>query len=85
MNDLSSIGTRIPVSIMGISVAGNIPALSPDSIDCTPAIEPCGDDVHELWFHTEEGASVRIISNSNDLLQLGRSLVALFDDPVRAW
>ena len=76
--DFSNIGTRIPVSIMGISIAGDMSQLSPDSIDCIPAIEPCGEEVHELWFHTAEGVSIRIVTNEDDLLRFGNALVALF-------
>ena len=77
-NEFSNIGTRIPVSIMGLSIAGDMSQLSPDSIDCIPAIEPCGEEVHELWFHTAEGVSIRIITNEDDLLRFGNALVALF-------
>lgn len=77
--DFSNIGNRIPVSIMGLSIAGDMSQLSHDSIDCIPAIEPCGQEVHELWFHTAEGVSVRIITNKDDLLSFGKSLVALFE------
>lgn len=77
--DFSNIGNRIPVSIMGLSIAGDMSQLSHDSIDCIPAIEPCGEEVHELWFHTAEGVSVRIITNQYDLLSFGKALVALFE------
>ena len=76
--DFSNIGTRIPVSIMGLSVSGDMSQLSHDSIDCIPAIEPCGEDVQELWFHTAEGVSIRIVTNEDDLLRFGNALVALF-------
>ena len=77
-SDFSNIGTRIPVRIMGVSIAGDISQLSHDFIDCIAAIEPCGDDVQELWFHTSEGVSIRVLSNNDDLLRLGHALVSLF-------
>ena len=73
--DFTFIGREIPVSILGLSVAGDKSKLSHDSVDCIPAIEHCGEDVYSLWLHTGEGVSVRLITNAADLIKMSAAII----------
>ncbi len=53
--------------------------ISPDYSDCTVAIEPCGEDVFELWLHSEGNQSVCLLADKNAFAKLGRALSCLLD------
>ena len=51
----------------------------PDFENCTPAIEPCGEDVFELWLHVEGHQSVCLLADKGTFEKLGRALSSLVD------
>lgn len=74
-------GIVIDVGTIGLAVTNwkGHEANYPDFEDCVPAIEPCGDDVFELWFHVEGHQSVCLLADKVALERLGRALSALVD------
>lgn len=63
-NPFANVGYLVATDICGASVARRQDRLGPDSTDARIAINPCGGGVFELWFHTAEDASIRIIVTS---------------------
>ena len=50
-----------------------------DYSDCTVAIEPCGEDVFELWLHSAGQQSICLLADKNVFAKLGRALSCLLD------
>lgn len=50
-----------------------------DYSDCVIAIEPCGEDVFELWLHSEGRQSVCLLADKKAFTKLGRALSCLLD------
>ena len=50
-----------------------------DYSDCTVAIEPCGEDVFELWLHSEGRQSVCMLADKAVFERLGSALSSLID------
>ena len=50
-----------------------------DYSDCTVAIEPCGEDVFELWLHSAGQQSVCLLADKKAFAKLGRALSCLLD------
>ena len=50
-----------------------------DYSDCTVAIEPCGEDVFELWLHSEGQQSVCLLADKAVFERLGSALSNLID------
>lgn len=57
-NPFENVGYLVATDICGVAVAGNKAKLGPDSIDSRIAINHCGQNVFEVWFHTPEDVSV---------------------------
>ena len=50
-----------------------------DYSDCVIAIEPCGEDVFELWLHSEGRKSVCLLADKAVFERLGSALSNLID------
>lgn len=74
-------GIKISADGLGLAITkfDGASNLGPDYTDCVPAIEPCGEDVFELWFHAEGHQSVCVLGNASAFIKLGRALTHLVD------
>lgn len=84
MNDQNSVvkpGIHLSIGTLGLAVTqwSGYENNSPDFNDCVPAIEPCGEDVFELWFHLDGKQSVCVLGNADVFKKLGRALMSLID------
>lgn len=72
-------GIEIDAGVLGLSITRweGLSDLEPDRVDCFPAIEPCGDDIYELWLHADGYQSVRILGDAAAFKKLGRALTCL--------
>ncbi len=61
INKPFNVGYLVESDTCGVAVAGDKDVFGPDSIDARVSIAPCGEGVFEIWFHTAEPASIRII------------------------
>ena len=73
-NPFENVGYLVATDICGVAVAGNKAKLGPDSIDSRIAINHCGQNVFEIWFHTPEDVSVRAIVTSEWMKDVERAL-----------
>ena len=73
-NPFENVGHLVSTDICGISVAGNKAEIGPDSIDSRIAINHCGGNVFEVWFHTPVDVSVRVIVTSEWMKDVEKAL-----------
>jgi hypothetical protein len=74
-------GIELDLGVVGMAAtkwAGSAD-IGPDYSDCVVAIEPCGEDVFELWLHAEGRQSVCLLASKEVFSELGRALSCLVD------
>ena len=73
-NPFENVGYLVSTDICGISVAGNKAEIGPDSTVSRIAINHCGGNVFEVWFHTPVDVSVRVIVTSEWMKDVEKAL-----------
>jgi len=75
-NGFSNIGSTVQVPTpVGVSLAGSLIDFR-DFDDCRVAIEHCGGGVFELWIHTANKYSVRVVLDEAAMQSIGRQLIS---------
>ena len=74
-------GVELDLGAFGISATQweGADDIGADFSDCTVAIDPCGEDVFELWFHVDGRQSVCLLADNAAFSKLGRALACLID------
>lgn len=75
-NEFCNIGSQVKTSgPTGVSIAGKLIEVR-DFEDCKISVEHCGGNVFEVWLHTSNKYSVRLLVESADLEKIGNAFIS---------